>query len=136
MTYMSDDEIKQRYQNMDDTIDREQVLADLNDCSKRDIVNILNGVDVDITKPKRDQLFSETVGYIIKKDPIKNARAIKMLQYGCALTYVSRKLGISHTLISRWKEKNGIKKEGARLSPNDYNKLIKEWDAMIEKGLL
>ena len=134
MTYMSDEEIRQRYKLMDDAEDRVQILAELNDCGKRVILGILKGEKVDRAVKRFDENY---IGAIYKRDPTLNARAINMYKVGCSVNFIAEILGISGNCVAKWQRKNGFSsKEQKFRTTEQARELRAKWQGMIDAGLL
>ena len=134
MTYMSDDEIRQRYKLMDDAEDRVQILAELNDCGKRVIMGILRGEKIDRAVKRFDENY---IGFVYKRDMELNDRAINMYRQGCTVNFIARALGISVNTICRWQRKNGFSsKDAVQKNAEQIREQNAKWQDMFDKGLL
>ena len=134
MTYMSDEEIRQRYKLMDDAEDRVQILAELNDCGKRVILGILKGEKVDRAVKRFDENY---IGYVYKRNMAINDRAINMYRQGCSVNFIAEVLGISGNCVAKWQRKNGFSSKEQKFRTHEEAKALRDkWNDMIELGLL
>lgn len=121
MVYMSKQEIIHRYRNMDTARNRIAILAELNDCTTREIERIIN------QKPEKPMFVRPPKPKRTAKQ-IMEDRMWQMYQYKCPDKYIARVLGTCATNIYRWRLANGLP-SNTNHRPNRNQ--IAVWDSLF-----